>query len=79
MEDTDQRAEDRKKELFLSELEMDMEFLINFKYPAIPTSYQKAYSTPKPIETVTKYKSFYPKMEWYTNYLKRKVTGYNKW
>ena len=48
--------------------------MTNFKYPAISAIYQEAYGTFKPIETVTKFRSFDPKTEWYRNYLKRKVT-----
>ena len=67
-----QKTEGRNS--FFSELEDDIERLTNFKYPAIPASFQEAYSTTKPIETVTKFRSWDPETEWYRNYLKRKVT-----
>ena len=55
VEDTEpyQRAADRKQELFILELEEDIKWLTNFKKTKIPASYNEAFSTPKPIETVT--------------------------
>ena len=65
VEDTEphQRTEERKKELFIKELEEEIKYFTSLEFPAIPASFQEAHSTPKPIESVTKLRSWDPETE----------------
>ena len=71
IEDTEpyQRALDRKKERHIVNLQTEIRQLQAERYPAIPVSYNEAYSTPRPTEAPTTFRTWNPKQEFYGKYL----------